>query len=75
MNKLEEAANSFASSETISEYENSLCVSSFIAGAEWQNNNMLIPVEEALPQDESTKVICMMKSNGELASGYIYLNN
>ena len=48
---------------------------SFVKGAEWQNNNMWISVEEALPQDEITKVICMMKSNGELASGYIYLNN
>lgn len=47
----------------------------FLAGAEWQKNNMWISVEEALPIDEGTKVICMMKSNGELASGYIYLNN
>lgn len=46
MNKLEEVANAFASSETLSEYENSLCVSSFVAGAEWQNNNMWISVEE-----------------------------
>lgn len=35
----------------------------------------LISVKEALPPDESTKVICMMKSNGEFVSGYIYLNN
>ena len=75
MNKLKEAANAFASSETLSEYENSLCSSSFIAGAEWQKENMWTSVEEALPIDEGTKVICMMKSNGELASGYIYLNN
>ena len=40
MNKLEEAANAFASSETLSEYENSLCVSSFIDGAEWQKDNI-----------------------------------
>lgn len=46
MDKLEEAANTFASSETLSEYENSLCVSSFIAGAEWQKNNMWTNVEE-----------------------------
>ena len=47
----------------------------FLAGAEWQKNNMWISVKEALPTDEMTKVICMMKSNCELASGYIYLNN
>lgn len=35
----------------------------------------LISVKEALPPDESTKVICLMKSNGEFVSGYIYLNN
>lgn len=75
MNKKEEAANAFASLETLSEYENSLCVSAFIAGAEWQKNNMWISVKETLPPNESTKVICMMKSSGELASGYIYLNN
>lgn len=46
MNRLEEAANAFASSETLSEYENSLCVSAFIAGTEWQKNNMWISVEE-----------------------------
>ena len=49
MDKLEEAANAFASSETLSEYENSLCVSSFIAGAEWKRNNLWIPVSEYLP--------------------------
>lgn len=46
MSKLEEAANAFASSETLSEYENSLCVSSFLAGAEWQKNNMWFDVEK-----------------------------
>ena len=66
MNKLEEAANVFASSETLSEYENSLCVSSFIAGAEWQNSNMWISIYDrhnAIPND---KDILIRMSNGEV---------
>ena len=66
MSKLEEAANSFASSETLSEYENSLCVSSFIAGAEWQNSNMWISIYDrhnAIPND---KDVLIRMSNGEV---------
>ena len=66
MNKLEEAANVFASSETLSEYENSLCVSSFIAGAEWQNSNMWISIYDrhnAIPND---KDVLIRMSNGEV---------
>jgi len=47
----------------------------FKEGAKWLSENMWISVKEALPIDEGTKVICKMKSNGELVSGYIYLNN
>ena len=36
--------------------------------------NMCTQVQDELPS-EDTKVICMMKSNNELVSGYIYLNN
>ena len=66
MNKLEEAANAFASSETLSEYENSLCVSSFIAGAEWQKNNMWININDrsnVIPNDED---ILIRMENGEI---------
>ena len=66
MNKLEEAANAFASSETLSEYENSLCVSSFIAGTEWQNSNMWISIYDrhnAIPND---KDVLIRMSNGEV---------
>ena len=66
MNKLEEAANIFASSETLSEYENSLCVSSFIAGAEWQKNNMWIRIDDrdnVIPND---KDVLIRMSNGEV---------
>ena len=66
MNKLEEAANVFASSETLSEYENSLCVSSFIAKAEWQNSNMWISIYDrhnAIPND---KDVLIRMSNGEV---------
>ena len=66
MNKLEEAANAFASSETLSECENSLCVSSFVAGAEWQNSNMWISIHDrhnAIPND---KDVLIRMSNGEV---------
>ena len=66
MNELEEAANAFASSETLSEYENSLCVSSFIAGAEWQKDNMWIRIDDrdnVIPND---KDILIRMSNGEV---------
>ena len=92
MNKLEEAANTFADEHgfrvpynvsgreiTNDDYYDKVDIKAskdgFLAGAEWQKSNMWNSVEEALPSNEDTKVICMMKSNGELVSGYIYLNN
>ena len=66
MNKLEEAANSFASSETLSEYENSLCVSSFIAGAEWQKNNMWININDRNNVIPNDKDILIRMENGEI---------
>ena len=71
MSKLEEAANAFASSETLSEYENSLCVSSFIAGAEWQKNNMWIPVEEDIP-DVDIQCFVITK-NGKCSVSNMYI--
>ena len=71
MNKLEEAANAFASSETLSEYENSLCVSSFIAGAEWQRNNMWISVEEGIP---AVDIQCfVITKNGKCSVSNMYI--
>ena len=66
MDKLEEAANAFASSETLSEYENSLCVGSFVAGAEWQKDNMWISIYDrhnAIPND---KDVLIRMENGEV---------
>ena len=71
MDKLEEAANVFASSETLSEYENSLCVSSFIAGAEWQKNNMWISVEEGLP--DVGKQCFVITKNGKCSVSNMYI--
>ena len=71
MNKLEEAANEFASSETLSEYENSLCVSSFISGAEWQKNNMWISVEEELPDVD--KQCFVITKNGKCSVSNMYI--
>ena len=71
MNKLEEAANSFASSETLSEYENLLCVSSFIAGAEWQKNNMWISVKEETPDVD--KQCLVITKNGKCSVSNMYI--
>jgi hypothetical protein len=70
-NKLEEAANAFASSETLSEYENSLCVSSFIAGTEWQKENMWIPVEEKLP--DANKPCFVITKNNKCSVSNMYI--
>ena len=56
MSKLEEAANAFASSETLSEYENSLCVSSFVAGAEWQLSNAW-NLSDCLPETDNGQLL------------------
>ena len=66
MNKLEEAANSFASSETLSEYENSLCVSSFIDGAEWQKNNMWVSINDRYNVIPNDKDVLIRMENGEI---------
>ena len=66
MNKLEEAANAFASSETLSECENSLCVSSFIAGAEWQKNNMWININDRNNIIPNDKDVLIRMANGEI---------
>ena len=66
MSKLEEAANSFASSETLSEYENSLCVSSFIAGAEWQKNNMWVSINDRYNVIPNDKDVLIRMPNGEV---------
>ena len=71
MSKLEEAANAFASSETLSEYENSLCVRSFIAGAEWQKNNMWISVKEELPDVD--KQCFVITKNGKCSVSNMYI--
>lgn len=71
MSKLEEAANAFASSETLSEYENLLCVSSFIAGAEWQKNNMWISVDEDLPY--VGKQCFVITKNGKCSVSNMYI--
>lgn len=46
----------------------------FAAGAEYALSHQWISVEEALPQ-ENEEVLCMMKSNHAIVSGYIYKNN
>ena len=71
MSKLEEAANAFASSETLSEYENSLCVSAFIAGAEWQKNNLWISGEEELPDDDKPCFVITKNNKCSVSSMYI----
>ena len=71
MSKLEEAANTFASSETLSEYENSLCVSSFIAGAEWQKENMWISVEESLPDADKPCFVITKNNKCSVSNMYI----
>lgn len=71
MSKLEEAANAFASSETLSEYENSLCVSSFVAGAEWQKENMWISVDESLPDVDKQCFVITKKGKCSVSNMYI----
>lgn len=46
----------------------------FFAGAEYALSHQWISVEEALP-DENEEVLCMMKSNHAIVSGYIYKEN
>lgn len=46
----------------------------FTEGAEYALQNQWISVEEALP-DENEEVLCMMKSNRAIVSGYIYKEN
>lgn len=47
---------------------------SFEAGAKYALSHQWISVDEALPE-ENEEVLCMMKSNYAIVSGYIYKEN
>lgn len=66
---IEEAAKEYI----LKKYEGtySMAITSFKAGAKWQaEQSPWVSVKEHLP-DEQEMVLCMMKSNNAIVSGYI----
>lgn len=50
------------------------CMKDFLRGAEWQaKQSPWISVKEKLPNEDEI-VLCRMKSNGAIVSGYIFLS-
>lgn len=74
MSKLKEAVKEYVDSfswKRGSDYSQKYCHDAFIAGAEWQQQQSTwVSVKDRLPHIDKM-VLCQMKSNNAIVSGYI----
>lgn len=74
MNKLEEAAKEYENKDIFvldGEYTKESIINAFIAGAEWQKNNMWISVDEDLPY--VGKQCFVITKNGKCSVSNMYI--